>query len=144
MVSITSTLILASALLGSLTGAAPIAAVDSLAGRHYEEYKSNGPSGPNKYGNTPAPSYADTGYSSGQSTSFSSSNWHEEMLRQVNAVRAENGRPPLKIDERLNDMAQRHSNYQNSVRQMTHDDSAGSLGDRCSQSGIDWNGVAEN
>ncbi|KAJ1933596.1 hypothetical protein FBU59_005977, partial [Linderina macrospora] len=93
---------------------------------------------------TPSPVYTDSSDSGVYSNSFSSSGWQNEMLKQVNAVRAKNGRAPLKIDQRMNSMAQKHSDYQNSIKQMTHDDSAGSLGQRCTAVGVNWSGVAEN
>ncbi|ORX66439.1 SCP-domain-containing protein [Linderina pennispora] len=173
MVSFASTLVLASTLMCSLVSTAPIAAVDGLALRNYQEYNTAryhpapvtvtkyvtvDNCAPTAYQTSPAPAtsiyatspaapspvYTDSGDSSSPSTSFSSSGWHNEMLKQVNAVRARNGKGPLAIDERLNTMAQKHSDYQNSVSQMTHDDSAGSLGQRCSAVGITWTGVAEN
>ncbi|KAJ2083934.1 hypothetical protein H4R24_000464 [Coemansia sp. RSA 988] len=72
-----------------------------------------------------------------------SDNW-KDMLDEVNNIRAEVGRAPLKLDDRLNSMAQAHSDYQKSISKMTHDDPAGSLGKRCTDYGVKWSGVAEN
>ncbi|KAJ2778893.1 hypothetical protein H4R18_004320 [Coemansia javaensis] len=97
---------------------------------------------------TPAPAPASTHYASTQYASQSApsytSDWQSQMLQQLNAIRASVGRPPVSIDQRLNAMAQEHSNYQASAATMTHSDPSGSLGSRCSQYGIDWQGVAEN
>ncbi|KAJ2532384.1 hypothetical protein IWW43_003223, partial [Coemansia sp. RSA 1935] len=41
-------------------------------------------------------------------------------------------------------MAQAHSNYQASINKMTHDDSAGTLGQRATKAGVKWSRVAEN
>ncbi|KAJ2709732.1 hypothetical protein H4R19_004099 [Coemansia spiralis] len=78
------------------------------------------------------------------STPSYTSDWKSQMLQELNAIRAEVGRSPVSINENLNVMAQDHSQYQASVNTMTHSDPEGTLGSRCSQYGIDWDGVAEN
>ncbi|KAJ1722179.1 hypothetical protein LPJ53_003382 [Coemansia erecta] len=70
--------------------------------------------------------------------------WRGEMLAQVNSVRALASRPPLKLDGAADELAQRHSEYQASIDQLTHDDSGGSLGERATRLGIRWSALAEN
>ncbi|KAJ1834160.1 hypothetical protein LPJ63_002184 [Coemansia sp. RSA 2711] len=83
----------------------------------------------------------DTNASSG---SGGSASWKTNMLKQVNAIRASVGKPALQLDDRLNKMAEAHSDYQASISHMTHDDTAGSLGQRATQAGVKWSRVAEN
>ncbi|KAJ2160658.1 hypothetical protein GGF46_002088 [Coemansia sp. RSA 552] len=71
-------------------------------------------------------------------------NWEDEMLQQVNAIRAEAGRPPLRIDKRLCKAAQAHSDYQASINDMTHSNPVGGLKERCAKYGVTGNGFAEN
>ncbi|KAI8322920.1 PR-1-like protein [Martensiomyces pterosporus] len=176
MVKFASVLLLtATALLGSLVGAAPVQ-VDMLARRdlhevnpNYSTYSTNGGSektvtvtvtkyvtqnshnghnGGYKTTSQQAPAYSTqpmpSSYVAQPSPSPSYSDWQQQMLQQVNDVRAKAGKQPLKLDSRLNKMAQDHSDYQNSIKTMTHDDSAGSLGQRCSNVDVQWHGVAEN
>ncbi|KAJ1852646.1 hypothetical protein LPJ73_002788 [Coemansia sp. RSA 2703] len=70
--------------------------------------------------------------------------WRMLMLALVNSARAAADRPPLALDSRVNKLAQRHSEYQASIDQMTHDDPDGSLGDRATRLGIRWSALAEN
>ncbi|KAI8323423.1 SCP-domain-containing protein [Martensiomyces pterosporus] len=70
--------------------------------------------------------------------------WRADMLNQVNAVRAKAGKGPLVLDEQLNKIAQDHSDYQNSIKTMTHDDAKGGLGARFNNVGVKWSGIAEN
>ncbi|KAJ2844435.1 hypothetical protein IWW36_005191 [Coemansia brasiliensis] len=174
MVKLAGSLALAaSLLLGSLVASAPVEVVPEQARRDYHEVNhhyqynpiqnvahtitkvingvTNRPSGymqSPEYPSDTAPAQAyqssQAGYQSTQPGYQSTQPWMQEMLQQVNAIRAEVGKPPLRIDQRLNSMAQAHSNYQASVSTMTHSDPAGGLGDRCSEYGIDWRGVAEN
>ncbi|KAJ1963794.1 hypothetical protein GGI12_001831 [Dipsacomyces acuminosporus] len=167
MVKFTSVLVLTAAtLLGSLVSGAP-APVNMLARRDYAEvnpsYKQANNNnnnnnnkvvtvtvtqfvplyGGNHYSATPAAPAPSPVYTSSPPPP-TYSDWHQQMLQQVNAVRAKAGKPPVKLDDRLSKLAQEHSNYQSSIKSMTHADSAGSLGQRCSQAGIEWSGVAEN
>ncbi|KAJ2747289.1 hypothetical protein GGI20_000624 [Coemansia sp. BCRC 34301] len=73
-----------------------------------------------------------------------SDNWRQEMLDDVNALRRDAGRPLLTMANDLNRMSQEHSDYQASIKTMTHDDSSGSLGKRATDAGIKWSGLAEN
>ncbi|KAJ2625186.1 hypothetical protein GGF44_005207 [Coemansia sp. RSA 1694] len=73
-----------------------------------------------------------------------SSNWRQEMLNSVNKQRSDNGLPPLAMSDTLNKVSQDHSNYQAQIRQMTHEDSKGPLGDRVSSAGLKWTRLAEN
>ncbi|KAJ2341234.1 hypothetical protein IWW50_006549 [Coemansia erecta] len=155
----------ASLLLSSLVAGAPVEVVPEQARRDYHAVNTNYRPNPIQtithtitkligYPQTPsdaqtpsysqAPSQPASGYSSSQPAYQSTEQWMQQMLQQVNAIRAEVGKPALTIDQRLNSMAQAHSNYQSSVSTMTHSDPTGSLGDRCSDYGIDWRGVAEN
>ncbi|KAJ2041737.1 hypothetical protein H4S04_003382 [Coemansia sp. S16] len=74
----------------------------------------------------------------------SSGNWQSEMLSQVNAVRARAGKAALTLSSQLNSVAQAHSQYMSSTRDMTHSNPGGSLGTRVGAAGIKWNGAAEN
>ncbi|KAI8323425.1 SCP-like extracellular [Martensiomyces pterosporus] len=66
------------------------------------------------------------------------------MLSQVNAVRAKAGKSALQLSDQLNSFAQEHSDYQDSIKSMTHSDPSGSLGTRFVAAGISWTGAAEN
>ncbi|KAJ1962861.1 hypothetical protein GGI12_002391 [Dipsacomyces acuminosporus] len=104
---------------------------------------------PGKKAPAPAPAPASTTVASAQpsptpETPTTSDDWRVEMLNQINAVRAKAGKPALKLDDKLNSMAQDHSKYQNSVRLMTHSDPKGSLGTRYTSFGMSWAGAAEN
>ncbi|KAJ1816521.1 hypothetical protein H4S02_007957 [Coemansia sp. RSA 2611] len=155
---LSSIAIVAVALIGSLVSAAPLEVVDGLARRDYHEVN------PNTY-YTQAPKtvtvtvtryrdrYRTSDYTSSEPSSYVSTtpepptqfpDWQNQMLAQVNSIRAAAGKPPLKLDSRMNAMAQDHSEYQDRINKMTHDDSAGSLGQRCTNNGIQWRGVAEN
>lgn len=124
--------------------------------RHYQEVNPNYHPHPQRkpaYATRPPGGYHTTGYQKApppqyQTTGYQSSpapqGWKQDMLNQLNQLRAQYGRGPLRLDQRLNTMAERHSNYQASINDMTHQDVAGTLGDRCSQVGIDWSNVAEN
>ncbi|PIA14821.1 SCP-domain-containing protein [Coemansia reversa NRRL 1564] len=70
--------------------------------------------------------------------------WHGEMLNQLNAIRAEVGKAPVTLDQRLQDMAQAHSESQGKMRMMTHVDAGGTLGERFTAAKIAWRGTAEN
>ncbi|KAJ1925325.1 hypothetical protein GGI01_000046 [Coemansia sp. RSA 376] len=72
------------------------------------------------------------------------SNWRQAMLEDVNSKRNETGLPPLILSEPLNAMSQNHSDYQVSIKKMTHDDASGSLGKRATDAGISWSRIAEN
>ncbi|KAJ2318601.1 hypothetical protein IWW51_005067 [Coemansia sp. RSA 2702] len=95
----------------------------------------------NDNGASTTSSSSDTNASSG---SGGSASWKTNMLKQVNAIRASVGKPALQLDDRLNKMAEAHSDYQASISHMTHDDTAGSLGQRATQAGVKWSRVAEN
>ncbi|KAJ2160657.1 hypothetical protein GGF46_002087 [Coemansia sp. RSA 552] len=156
MVKFLGTLAIAASLLSSMAVAAPVQVVPEQARRDYHQVN------PQYGAQQPAPNYSSSHYAvpsdqyAGQPPAaqpsyyatpvptYQSNDWKSQMLQQVNAIRAEVGKPPLRIDERLNNMAQAHSNYQSSASTMTHSDPSGSLGDRCTDYGIDWRGVAEN
>ncbi|KAI8323422.1 SCP-domain-containing protein [Martensiomyces pterosporus] len=72
------------------------------------------------------------------------SDWRADMLNQLNALRAKNGKPAVRLDTTINNFAQEHSQYQNSIHKMTHDDPRGGVGDRLRAAGIQWRGAAEN
>ncbi|KAJ1966002.1 hypothetical protein GGI12_000376 [Dipsacomyces acuminosporus] len=77
-------------------------------------------------------------------SSSGSANWIVDMLCRVNAVRAAHGVQPLGLSPELSSIAQKHSNYMDSVDSMTHADTQGSLGTRLSREGTAWSGAAEN
>ncbi|KAJ1822452.1 hypothetical protein LPJ56_000775 [Coemansia sp. RSA 2599] len=155
MVNISSTLVLATTLLSTLVSGAPL--VDSLARRDYHEVNTNyQPNQPKtvtvtvtKYVGGGVPRYESQtpDYTSAQpsySASPAPNDWRYQMLKKLNDLRATVGKKALMLDTRMNDMAQSHSEYQNSIQKMTHADSAGGLGQRCSDVGVSWSGVAEN
>ncbi|KAJ2720124.1 hypothetical protein GGI07_004801 [Coemansia sp. Benny D115] len=71
-------------------------------------------------------------------------NWRSDMLVLVNEIRKKAGRAPIALDEKLNQMAQSHSEYQASIGTMTHADAQGSLAHRASRAGFNWTRVLEN
>ncbi|KAJ2448519.1 hypothetical protein EV183_005393 [Coemansia sp. RSA 2336] len=73
-----------------------------------------------------------------------SSDWIVQMVCAVNKVRAAHGASPLGISDELNQIAQKHSEYQDSINQMTHDDPAGGVGARLTAMGVQWMSAAEN
>ncbi|KAJ1663007.1 hypothetical protein IW140_005414 [Coemansia sp. RSA 1813] len=72
------------------------------------------------------------------------SDWRQQMLAHLNAIRKAAGAPPMLLDSRANIMADAHSWFQASINLMTHDDPGGSVGERASVLGIQWLGLAEN
>lgn len=69
----------------------------------------------------------------------------DEMLRQVNRVRAKVGAQPLRIHQSLMQAARHHSQDQASSRRMTHTGSNGSdHSSRCRLAGYNGRGTAEN
>ncbi|ORX72981.1 hypothetical protein DL89DRAFT_265143 [Linderina pennispora] len=75
---------------------------------------------------------------------FLAGDWRSDMLRMVNSQRAMRSLPALIANDLLNAAAQNHSNYQYSVQTMTHQDPAGSLGDRITATGLRWTNAGEN
>ncbi|KAI7834401.1 CAP domain-containing protein [Kickxella alabastrina] len=73
-----------------------------------------------------------------------SNEWRQEMLVILNNLRAQAGGQPVELRDEINNMAQKHSEYQAHANVMTHKDPSGSLGDRGSASGIKWAGISEN
>ncbi|KAJ1883372.1 hypothetical protein H4R99_000686 [Coemansia sp. RSA 1722] len=155
MVQISSTLVFATTLLSTLVSGVPL--VDTLARRNYNEVNTNYHQQQpktvtvtvTKYANGYPPQYSSQtpDYTSEQPTysdAPAANDWRNQMLDKLNEYRAAVGKDPLRLDTRMNNMAQSHSQYQNSIQKMTHSDSAGSLGQRCSDFGVDWRGVAEN
>ena len=68
-----------------------------------------------------------------------------EVLNEVNAFRAHNGLPPVRLNDQLNLAAARHSDFQASTATMSHTGQNGSqVGDRVSAAGYPWQTVAEN
>ncbi|KAJ2710379.1 hypothetical protein H4R19_003774 [Coemansia spiralis] len=70
--------------------------------------------------------------------------WQQQMLDQVNTVRRQAGKAPVKIDPRLQQIAQAHSQEQNAKQAMVHTSSYGTLGQRYQNVGINWRAAAEN
>ncbi|KAJ1983978.1 hypothetical protein H4R34_000938 [Dimargaris verticillata] len=68
----------------------------------------------------------------------------QQVLSLVNEHRQANGANPLKLDARLCADAQRHSDHQQSINDMTHADPNGSLGTRLKAASISYSLVAEN
>ncbi|KAJ2509355.1 hypothetical protein IWW47_000053 [Coemansia sp. RSA 2052] len=164
---LSSIAVVAVALIGSLVSAVPLE-VDALARRDLHEVNNNYyPQAPktvtvtvtqyrDRYnGHRPSSNagYRTSDYATEEPSTYVSTppqpptqfpDWQNQMLSQVNSIRAAAGKPPLRLDSRMNTMAQDHSEYQNRINKMTHDDASGSLGQRCSNVGLQWRGVAEN
>jgi hypothetical protein len=67
------------------------------------------------------------------------------MLQLVNQERGKYGASPLSINGDLMQAAQMQSDYQASINTMTHSGPGGNqAGDRVTQCGFNWSGVAEN
>ncbi|PIA17336.1 hypothetical protein COEREDRAFT_86327 [Coemansia reversa NRRL 1564] len=73
-----------------------------------------------------------------------SSDWVTQMVCAINKVRSSHSLEPLGISSELNDIAEKHSEYQNSIGQMTHDNPSGGVGERLTALGINWINAAEN
>ncbi|KAJ2013466.1 hypothetical protein GGI14_005368, partial [Coemansia sp. S680] len=154
---LSSLAVVAVALIGSFVSAAPVGVVDALARRDFNEVNTNYYAQAPKTVTVTVTQYRDryrtSDYVQPQPSSYVSTtpqpptqfpDWQNQMLTQVNSIRAAAGKAPLKLDSRMNNMAQDHSEYQDRINQMTHADSSGSLGQRCSNAGLQWRGVAEN
>ncbi|KAJ2909320.1 hypothetical protein GGI21_002003 [Coemansia aciculifera] len=72
------------------------------------------------------------------------SDWITTMACRINVVRAARGLQPLGLSSDLDTIAQKHSDYQNSINTMTHSDPAGGVGDRLNAMSISWSSAAEN
>ncbi|ORX99630.1 SCP-domain-containing protein [Basidiobolus meristosporus CBS 931.73] len=66
------------------------------------------------------------------------------LLALVNQQRALVGAPALTIDPRLDLAARRHTLYQATMQQMTHDEPNTTLGQRISATGYPWSNIGEN
>ncbi|ORY01524.1 SCP-domain-containing protein [Basidiobolus meristosporus CBS 931.73] len=66
------------------------------------------------------------------------------MLRLVNKQRRLNGQAPLRLDNRLIRAAQKHSDYQARVGQMTHNEPGRPMATRISKTGFKWTALGEN
>ncbi|KAJ2313966.1 hypothetical protein H4S02_009487 [Coemansia sp. RSA 2611] len=71
-------------------------------------------------------------------------NWRQEELDIVNQLRRDAGLLPLKIDDRLNQVAQEHSEYMAKIHELTHEDPAGPIGQRVTDKDVRWTAVGEN
>ncbi|KAJ2783274.1 hypothetical protein H4R18_001793 [Coemansia javaensis] len=99
--------------------------------------------------NTTPTATASSSSSSSEPTTTTSPNtgasdWITQMACEVNRVRSTRGLSPLAISQDLIKLAQGQSDYQNSIKQMTHSNPAGGLGDRLSAMGVSWSTAAEN
>ncbi|KAK9703684.1 hypothetical protein K7432_010606 [Basidiobolus ranarum] len=68
----------------------------------------------------------------------------QKMLALVNQQRQQYGIKPLKLNNRLVRAAQKHTDYQARVNQMTHDEPGRPLGTRISETGFNWRAMGEN
>ncbi|KAK9722366.1 hypothetical protein K7432_002714 [Basidiobolus ranarum] len=68
----------------------------------------------------------------------------EKMLALVNEQRQQNGGKPLKLDNNLVQAAQKHTDYQARVGQMTHDEPGRPLSTRVTETGFKWSAIGEN
>ncbi|KAJ1957414.1 hypothetical protein EC988_000842 [Linderina pennispora] len=84
------------------------------------------------------------GSSTGAQGSYSGNGWQEQMLQLVNAERARYGKQPLRLDAGLSSAAQAHSDYQSSIRTMTHNNPNGDIMQRISPYVSGARSAAEN
>ncbi|PVU89850.1 hypothetical protein BB559_004897 [Furculomyces boomerangus] len=78
---------------------------------------------------------------------LSNSDFSDDIIKVVcgtNKEREKMKLPPLKIYSVLNEIAQKHSSYQNSNKKTTHDDPGGTLGKRLTGMSVRWSFCAEN
>ncbi|KAK9762337.1 hypothetical protein K7432_012027 [Basidiobolus ranarum] len=68
----------------------------------------------------------------------------QKMLALVNQQRQQNGGEPLKLDNNLVQAAQKHTDYQARVGQMTHDEPGRPLSTRVTETGFKWSAIGEN
>ncbi|KAK9767226.1 hypothetical protein K7432_003108 [Basidiobolus ranarum] len=68
----------------------------------------------------------------------------QKMLELVNQQRQQNGQNPLQLDSRLVQAAQKHTDYQASIGQITHDEPGRPLSTRVSETGFKWTALGEN
>jgi len=69
----------------------------------------------------------------------------DEMLCAVNRERKKHGKPPLGADDRMNNAARKHSQYQAKTKKMGHSgEGRSSPSKRISAAGVKWKRVAEN
>ncbi|KAK9768412.1 hypothetical protein K7432_001012 [Basidiobolus ranarum] len=66
------------------------------------------------------------------------------LLALVNQQRQLVGAPALTIDPRLALAAERHTIFQATIHEMTHDEAGLTLGQRISQTGYVWSNIGEN
>ncbi|KAJ1944397.1 hypothetical protein GGF37_002210 [Kickxella alabastrina] len=70
--------------------------------------------------------------------------WITTMVCRINYVRTQRGLQPLGLSPEAISVSQKHSDYQYSTQQMTHNDPEGGIGDRLRNAGISWDNAAEN
>jgi len=69
----------------------------------------------------------------------------QQVLKLVNDFRAENGLPPVKLDDRMNQAAQKHSDFMAETAQISHTGRNGSKAhERMTAEGVSWRTAAEN
>ncbi|KAK9760486.1 hypothetical protein K7432_015432, partial [Basidiobolus ranarum] len=68
----------------------------------------------------------------------------QAMLNLVNQQRQQSGAAPLKLDDHLVQAAQKHTDYQARVGQMTHDEPGRPLSTRVTETGFNWRTIGEN
>ncbi|GBB92807.1 hypothetical protein RclHR1_02060010 [Rhizophagus clarus] len=66
------------------------------------------------------------------------------MLKLVNDERKKVGASPLTLDSKLMSAAQKHTDFMVKTDTLTHDDAAGSLGDRIKAEGYNFSNAGEN
>jgi len=66
------------------------------------------------------------------------------MLKLVNDERKKVGASPLTLDSKLTRAAQKHTDFMVSSDELTHDDPAGSLGERVKAEGYNFSSLGEN
>jgi uncharacterized protein YkwD len=74
-----------------------------------------------------------------------SNGYEQAVLAEVNNFRAQNGLPPVQLNQTLNKVAQSHSDFQAATGKMSHEGAGGSqVSDRVSAAGYRWRSVNEN
>ncbi|KAJ2857966.1 hypothetical protein J3B02_000623 [Coemansia erecta] len=69
--------------------------------------------------------------------------WRQQMLDLVNKERTKVGKAAVQLYNKLNQMAQAHTQYQFDIKTMTHNDTK-PLGQRATDLGIRWSFLSEN
>lgn len=71
-------------------------------------------------------------------------NWHLELLILMNQARSKNMVGELRIDEKLNQAAQNHSNWMHANNKLSHDENGSPFTNRLNAVNYNWSAAGEN